>query len=503
MITVVSFLLFAAVMGWQTSPVVAVTLLVALVVHECGHLAGMRWFGHRDTQLLFVPFFGGAAVAHDDKVLPPWQHIVIILLGPLPGIFIGCAMLAYQAGGGAPAWLQQAALTTVILNAFNLLPILPLDGGQIVDFAVASRFPRARVLFLGVSALGLLLVGLALEGVHLLVGLAVFTLIRLPVEWRLAAVRRDMREEFPDGGEEAPLVRRLLEHLREPEWKKTPMSQRLQVVRGMQQVLRMPRPGFGTMCFALAGYTAPLWLGATLAIWGAVRQGEAVVQRAEAKVREAGLLSPVGAAPTGAVAPEDNAGVLVAKAESLAGDGFKASASEANEAEIEALLRAAARKKVFVPVASADGAGGRKRPLLAHWGRGRVVGSLTGAAEEKLRFHEPVEAAALAIDALRLVRLLDTAPGWWNRETHRAMVQSAWSTVEEVLASGAKLPPPMWAELRALSDETPEIAFAVATIPRGMARQSRVMDEVLAEKEGGTRRRRAGRRGDGWRRCRI
>lgn len=478
-LTVVSFLAFAGVLAWQLSPTIAVTMLVALVFHECGHLAGMWWFGYRDTQLLFIPFFGGAAVGHDDKVLKPWQHIVIILLGPLPGLFIGFALLAYHAGGGGPHWLHQATLTVIGLNLFNLLPILPLDGGQIVDFAVASRFPRARVFFLACSALGLLALGLALDGVKVLVFLAVIMLLRLPAEWRLANVRRTVRAEFPHGGEEEPVVRRVLQQLRMPAWSKTPMSQRLQSARGLQQALRMPRPGLGTMCFAIVGYTAPFWLGAPLAVWGALRKAEAQVRQAEATAVAAGLTLPVEARPV--PAPADNAGSFYAQAEALAPSGLKRKAAAEHETEIIALLRQAAHKPVFVPVKNAE----VKKELgwSASWTHGFLTQHLIYAADERLRYHEPMEAAALLIDALRLARLMDAAPGWWNWNSHCSVVVAAWNGLEKVLASGVKLPPEMVAELRDLSAEETEIAFAESAIPRSLMEQVHYMDEFKGRSE--------------------
>ncbi|HVS53272.1 MAG TPA: site-2 protease family protein [Opitutaceae bacterium] len=460
-ITAVSFVVFAAALAWRMSPTIAIALIVALVVHEAGHLLGMKLFGYRDTQLLFVPFFGGAAVGHDDKVLRPWQHIVIVLLGPLPGIFLGLALFAWQAGGDGPAWVRPAAITAILLNVFNLLPIMPLDGGQILDYAVASRFPRARVFFLGASAAALVLLGLA-PGTGFVLGLGVVMLLRLRVEWRLAALWKDVRAEFLDGGDEETIVRRLLESLREPEWKKTSMSRRLQLARGLQRVIRIPAPGIGTMVFAAATFSAPLWLGLPVAVVATVRRNDALVRQAEAKAAAAGLIAAAAPEQAG-VRLEDNAALLYAKAEALSDERANAPATKDRDAEIVTLLRTAAHKPAFVPLA----AGREERPAarLIWWPHGSVVQRLTVAAQERLRFQEPVEAAALAVDALRLVRLMDTAPGWLSWEMHRSVEEGSWAVVEEVLAGGTTLPAKIVADLRTLSDERAEIAFAAAALP--------------------------------------
>jgi len=497
-ISTVSFLIFAGVLAWQYSVTVALWLVIALVIHEGGHLVGMWMFGFRDTQLLFIPFFGGAAVGHDDKVLSPWKHIVIILLGPLPGIFLSLGMMAYASSGTAPEWLNQAALTMLVLNAFNLLPVLPLDGGQIVDFAVASRFPRARVLFLAVSAGGMMLIGLLGGGAKLLLYLGIASLIRLPTEWRLAGVRREVREEFPDGGEEEPVVTRLLEHMREPEWAKTPVSNRLQLVRGLQLVMRMPKPGIGTMVFALAGFTAPLWLGAPLALWAAVRQSDARLELARTRAEAAGLHAPAHIPPPvpAGLAPEDNAAIEYAMAVTLLQPPEEATEpgkeeeedhappepeDEEASAKVVALLRSAAQKKAFAPVPAP--AGKARHTWLARFTQPQVLNQLVLAAGERLRYHEPREAIAIDCDTLRLLRLMQASPGALDWSTYQTTTASVWENVEESLATGTSPTPKQLAELREFALERPLIDYANASIPAELFGNASTSLEDLAGDE--------------------
>ncbi len=475
-VSIVSFVVFAAVLAWRMSPVIAISLLVSLVIHEGGHLLGMRWFGYRDTQLLFIPFFGGAAIGHDDKVLRPWQHIVIILLGPLPGIFLGLAIAAVVGGSGAP-WINQAALTMVAMNAFNLLPILPLDGGQIVDFAVAAPFPRARVLFLAFSACALLVVSLTMDGLMVLTIVAGLALIRLPLEWKLARMRREIRLEFPDGADEESIVRRLLVRFRQPEWRKVSMSHRLVNARALQQVLRMPRPGFGTMAFAVFGYTAPLWGGAPLALWMAHRDGQAVVRRAEEKLRVAGI-TRTPPANTARISAEDNGAIPYARAAALAKSRPALVESSEADAAIVALLHEAANKSAFVPVAGA-------MPATTHsWqeqlSSGRIAFALPGAAQAKMRFGEPKAAALLLIDALRLQRLMDTSPGWQTWSTRQHAMNQVLTALEELLANtgSSAMPADSIESVRALINERHEMEFAVREMPFEFVHDANLFEEM-------------------------
>src|SRR5262249_57137277 len=51
-----------------------VLLIVAvLFFHESGHYLGMLWFGYRDLQMFFIPFFGAAVYGRKEGA-PHWHH---------------------------------------------------------------------------------------------------------------------------------------------------------------------------------------------------------------------------------------------------------------------------------------------------------------------------------------------------------------------------------------------------------------------------------------------
>jgi tetratricopeptide (TPR) repeat protein/Zn-dependent protease len=133
--------------------------IAALLLHEGGHLLAMKLFGYRDLALLFLPFLGALATAHkQDASLS--QKFWISLAGPLPGLILGLGLLALTQGQSS-GWWVEASWILIGLNLFNLLPIYPLDGGQIADLLLFSRHPYLGVGFkgLGVGLLGLLGLG--------------------------------------------------------------------------------------------------------------------------------------------------------------------------------------------------------------------------------------------------------------------------------------------------------------------------------------------------------
>ncbi|UCG34043.1 MAG: hypothetical protein JSU68_05280, partial [Phycisphaerales bacterium] len=87
------------------------------------------------------------------------------------------------------------------LNAINLLPILPADGGHIIGALFFSRAPRAKAVFSTLSGLALALIGLGLSD-WILGGLGVLLLISTPIAFRQARLVKTFRrllhaEELP------------------------------------------------------------------------------------------------------------------------------------------------------------------------------------------------------------------------------------------------------------------------------------------------------------------
>ncbi len=153
-----SLVLFIASYTHYLSALSVGIFISVLLFHEGGHLLAMKLFGYRDTSVLFIPFLGALATARkDDATLT--QKFWISLAGPLPGLIlgIGLAILA-PPNSGYPSWVREASWTLIFLNLFNLLPVYPLDGGQIADLLLFSRFPYIGVLFklIGVMILGLI-----------------------------------------------------------------------------------------------------------------------------------------------------------------------------------------------------------------------------------------------------------------------------------------------------------------------------------------------------------
>lgn len=167
--------------AWLFTVEFALVIVACLVVHEYGHIRAMQYFGIKTKGIYLIPFVGGLAVS-DDKINTRWQDVVISIMGPCFGLFMSLACLIIYSVTGIELFAGAAVLSS-LLNLFNLLPILPLDGGHVlksISFSMRS-WVGLSVCMAGIG-LGLLLAytfGLALLVFFLFVGA-----IEVIFEWR-------------------------------------------------------------------------------------------------------------------------------------------------------------------------------------------------------------------------------------------------------------------------------------------------------------------------------
>jgi stage IV sporulation protein FB len=118
-----------------------ITLFAIVLIHELGHAAAAALLGVRVVSIQLLPF-GGVAEVEDRGCLPAWKDIIIALAGPLQNGLMILALLFLESF----YWVNNdfaayAIHSNVIIALFNLLPVLPLDGGKIVQALLSLRLP--------------------------------------------------------------------------------------------------------------------------------------------------------------------------------------------------------------------------------------------------------------------------------------------------------------------------------------------------------------------------
>ena len=174
LISIAAFGLFT---GWKF----ALILVFALLVHEFGHLLAFKLIGQPWGRIVFLPFLGAVAVPR----LPyesQGQSVFAALMGPGFSILlaVACILPTLMDSPYALIFVIVGALTTA-LNAFNMLPAEPLDGGVALR-SILTRLvgPKAWSVLMGV---GLLIVAYGIAAGQIII--AIFGLIAVLANlWR-------------------------------------------------------------------------------------------------------------------------------------------------------------------------------------------------------------------------------------------------------------------------------------------------------------------------------
>jgi Zn-dependent protease len=163
-------------------------LFLIVLLHEFGHSLACRQVGGNANRIVLWPLGG---VAYVDPPPRPGATLWSIAAGPLVNVVLAPILYLLLTGARAAGWrdslpdvyflLRALLRTDIALFVFNMLPIFPLDGGQILRSLLWFVVGRARSLiaatiigFLGVAGF----IGLAVWVHSLWFGaLAVFMLL--------------------------------------------------------------------------------------------------------------------------------------------------------------------------------------------------------------------------------------------------------------------------------------------------------------------------------------
>ncbi|MCF7483525.1 site-2 protease family protein [Vibrio sp. J1-1] len=170
-----------AAYSWLFSIEFALALIACLVFHEWGHIKAMKYFGMKTKGIYLIPFLGGLALS-DEKINTRWQDVVISIMGPFFGLVLSIVFtILYWVTGEIT--FAGLAVFNALLNLFNLLPILPLDGGHVLKSITFSMNTWVGLVGSVITAiLGIVLsysLGLTLLGFLLIMGM-----LEVVMEWR-------------------------------------------------------------------------------------------------------------------------------------------------------------------------------------------------------------------------------------------------------------------------------------------------------------------------------
>jgi Zn-dependent protease len=115
---------YTLIWGWKF----AVGFVLLILVHEMGHVLQAKREGLDASAPLFIPFLG-AAIALKELPKNAGVEARVGLAGPILGTLGTCVAVAIWQITGEELF-QALAFVGFFLNLFNLIPIVPLDGGR-------------------------------------------------------------------------------------------------------------------------------------------------------------------------------------------------------------------------------------------------------------------------------------------------------------------------------------------------------------------------------------
>ncbi|HEY0755611.1 MAG TPA: site-2 protease family protein [Ktedonobacteraceae bacterium] len=142
----ISVAIYAHLFGWGF----AIGLVMLLFIHEMGHALVMKLKGIPVGGMIFIPMLGAAVFM---KRMPnnARDEAEVGIAGPVAGALaaLACLLIAHAqfSASGVPGIWAPLAYFGCFLNLFNLMPIVPFDGGRVL--AAVDR----RIWLLGFLAL--------------------------------------------------------------------------------------------------------------------------------------------------------------------------------------------------------------------------------------------------------------------------------------------------------------------------------------------------------------
>lgn len=106
--------------------------LFCCVVHELGHIICLYILGEK-PKLIELSFYG-IRLEQNNNCMNFLENITVYLSGPAANFILSALLLAFSKVYG----IKTMALTSLCVGAFNMLPCMPLDGGNLLNLVLSG-----------------------------------------------------------------------------------------------------------------------------------------------------------------------------------------------------------------------------------------------------------------------------------------------------------------------------------------------------------------------------
>ncbi len=184
--------IFVGFGGLTTTTILfAVLIILSILLHEIGHGWGCYIQGVPVARLVL---FGGGGFCQPARSTTPREDELIVAMGPIVTIALWIFPLwiaPYTSGGLETRALYMLSTINMFLAIFNLLPVMPLDGGKLLQLLLL-RFMDARMATKICGGIGLVMCVLWLPAMvlgFLYLGFVLFFIPSIRLHWQMWNVR--------------------------------------------------------------------------------------------------------------------------------------------------------------------------------------------------------------------------------------------------------------------------------------------------------------------------
>jgi len=132
-------------------------LILALCLHEFGHFIMMKRFHYSYIRLLFIPLMG-AFVQGKKEEYSQRESLFVVGAGPFPGLIVGFLLMLFSQQINSVVCFQMGMLF-FLLNIINLVPLDPLDGGQLLKLIFRKKHEQFLLIFTLLASLSIIGIG--------------------------------------------------------------------------------------------------------------------------------------------------------------------------------------------------------------------------------------------------------------------------------------------------------------------------------------------------------
>jgi len=247
---------------------VALLIFAVLVLHEGGHALAMRWVGHSAIQVFFLPLLGAFTVGRADNPTAR-QRVAILLAGPGPGLLLSVVLFWWSAHGGW-AYARVGGLAFLLINALNLLPVVPFDGGRVFETFTRPE-SVARLVIQAGSGVGLAMLAWWLKD-PVVAGFAALAAVSWPKQLLAYRFRRAVAARVTDRSNWLGVVRAACEEMTEPAFVAWRGPTRQAYARYVADQLGVSEARAGDRMVGILAYSACVAMAVVgLGMWAATR----------------------------------------------------------------------------------------------------------------------------------------------------------------------------------------------------------------------------------------